>query len=147
MSPATSREAMSILIRGTGTFWGNNPHFSLYSKGKKDADNCRKVPRTCAIIESFPEASSCKRCEVKFTALPPRTHVLPHVGPTNTILEVLVGLETEEGVRVRAAEETRSVVKSCVEKWTRVKIIISKTSWVIAVVIRGLFTTCIPNGH
>ena len=90
-----------------GTFTANTPHFMLFSNGKKDAENCKKAPRTCALIEiALPEATSCRRGETKFTVFPPHTRALPHVGPTNTRIEIIAALETQ-GLRIRVAEETR----------------------------------------
>ena len=87
------------------------PVFPLFSNGKKNAQNCRKFPLTCSLLQSFPEATSCKHGEVKFILVPPDAHVPPHMGPTNTRLEVVAGLSLGEGeLRVRVAEETRFVV-------------------------------------
>ena len=87
--------------------------FPVYSYGKKHAENCRKVPFTCSLLESVPEATACKHGEVKFLVVPPKTHVPPHTGQTNTRLSVLMGLNFGESqLRVRLAEETRSVKPS-----------------------------------
>lgn len=85
------------------------PHYLLFSKGKKSSQNCLKAHRTCALLETFPEAAGCRRGTVKFSVMPPHAHVSPHVGATNIKLHVLVALDMdrEGAVRVRVAEETK----------------------------------------
>ena len=56
-------------------------------------------------------ATSCKHGETKFLVVPPKSHVPPHTGQTNTRLVVLVGLSLGEGeLTVRVAEEKRLVI-------------------------------------
>ena len=85
------------------------PHYILFSKGKKDSKNCQRVPKTCALLETFPEAAGCKRGTVKFSVLPPNSHIAPHVGSTNIKLQILVSLDldAEGGMRIRMAEDTK----------------------------------------
>ena len=33
--------------------------------GKKNEENCKKAPKTCALVEQFPEASTCTRGQVR----------------------------------------------------------------------------------
>jgi aspartate beta-hydroxylase len=80
--------------------------FTLYARGKKDEKNCRKAPKTCALIDMFPEAASCHRGQVKFSVMYPGTHVWPHVGPTNCRLRMHLGLDIPEGVSLRVAHQT-----------------------------------------
>lgn len=83
--------------------------FPIFTHGKKNAENCHKIPHTCTLLESVPEATTCKHGEVKFIVVPPGTHVPPHTAQTNTRLEVMVGLNLGDGeLSVRLAEETRS---------------------------------------
>lgn len=83
--------------------------FSLYAHGKKNAENCRKLPHTCSLLDAIPEATSCKHGEVKFIVVPPKSHVPPHTGQTNTRLVVTIGLNLGDGeLKIRLAEETRS---------------------------------------
>lgn len=111
------REALSILGQDK-TFPGQSSHFPLFSNGKKDAINCKKAPKTCALIETFPEAAGCKRGEVRFSVVPPRTHVLPFVGLTNTRLQAVAGLEMEGKLRMRSGEEERFVLVVQLEQKT-----------------------------
>ena len=85
------------------------PHYSLFSKGKKNLKNCLKTRETCALLETFPEAASCKRGTIKFSTMPPHTHIAPHVGVTNTILQIVVGLDmdSEIGMQVRVGDEQK----------------------------------------
>ena len=87
----------------------DSPHYILFSKGKKDSKNCARVPKTCALLETFPEAAGCKRGTVKFSVMPPNTHISPHVGGTNVKLQVLVALDldTEGNLRIRMGAETK----------------------------------------
>ena len=108
-----SREAQALLSKERGVFTtSGGHHLVLFSNGKKNAKNCEKAPRTCRLIEAFPEAARCKVGEVKLSVLPPQSHFPPRAGPTNTRLELILPLSlttaTEDhALRVRAAEETR----------------------------------------
>lgn len=86
-----------------------SPHYVLFTKGKKDMKNCKRAPKTCALLETFPEAAACKRGTVKFSSMPPQAHVAPHVGSTNTKLQVLVGLDVdpEGGMQIRMGEQMK----------------------------------------
>lgn len=102
---------MSIFVKESATFatekMSGSPHFVLFENGKKNAANCQSTPKTCALIETFPEAAGCKRGIVKFSALRPRTHIYPYVEATNTKLQVTVGLVVDVGIRIRLADDTR----------------------------------------
>ena len=105
------REATAIFVKESSTFTtkgtSGSPHYVLFENGKKNAANCQSTPKTCALIETFPEAAGCKRGTVKFSALPPRTHIYPFVEVTNTVLQVTVGLVIDGGVRIRMADDTK----------------------------------------
>ncbi len=77
--------------------------------GKKNSDHCKKTPKTCALIESIPEAAHCRRGSVKFTFIPPKSHISSFVGITNTKLQIIVALEVhdEEGIEFRVAEDKK----------------------------------------
>ena len=111
-STVFSSEALALFDKERLVFAGeerSSPHFVLYSKGKKDLKNCGQAPRTCALLETFPEASGCRYGTIKFSSLPGRTHIGPHVGRTNTKLQVLVGLhmDPQAGIRIRVAEDMK----------------------------------------
>ena len=85
------------------------PHFVLFSNGKKNFRNCQSAPKTCALIETFPEAAGCRRGTVKFSSIPPNTHIGSHVGSTNTKLQVVVGLQLDPqgGIQIRVATDKK----------------------------------------
>lgn len=88
-----------------------SPHYVLFSKGKKNLKNCQRARKTCSLLETFPEATGCKQGTIKFSSLPPNTHVSPHVGKTNAKLQVLVGLDMdpEDGIQIRMAEQMKTL--------------------------------------
>lgn len=86
---------------------GDWKQFDLFLRGKKSIENCAQTPVTCGIIESFDEARSCKRGQVKFSVMHPGTHVWPHCGPTNCRLRAHLGLVVPSGTRIRVADEER----------------------------------------
>ncbi len=103
---------MAIFVKESSTFKikgspAGSSHYILFEKGKKNAANCQSTPKTCALIETFPEAADCKRGTVKFSVLPPRVHIHPFVEVTNTVLQVTVGLVVDSGVRIRMADDTK----------------------------------------
>lgn len=87
--------------------FGDWKQFDLFMRGIKNKENCAQTPITCGIIESFPEARTCKRGQVKFSVMHPGTHVWPHCGPTNCRLRAHLGLVVPEGTKIRVAEEER----------------------------------------
>ena len=112
LNPFPTSEVIPALLGGAQT----PPRvFPLYSQGKRNAENCRKVPFTCSLVEKIPEATSCRHGETKFLVVPPNSHVPPHTGQTNTRLVVVMGLNLGEGqLEIRLGEEKRSVVSSFV---------------------------------
>ncbi len=86
-----------------------SPRYVLFMNGKKNSDHCKKTSKTCALIESFPEAAHCRRGSVKFTFIPPKSHISSFVGLTNTKLQIIVALEVggEEGITFRVAEDKK----------------------------------------
>ena len=43
---------------------GDWKQFTLYVQGRKNAKNCAKAPKTCAIIDQFSDAATCRRGQV-----------------------------------------------------------------------------------
>ncbi|XP_068199603.1 aspartyl/asparaginyl beta-hydroxylase-like isoform X7 [Antennarius striatus] len=110
-------EALAVMDRRTGSFvpeeenlrekgeWGQ---YTLWQQGKKIGNACQGVPRTCALLERYPEATGCKRGQVKFSVMQPGTHVWPHTGPTNCRLRLHLGLVVPRpGCRIRCTNQTR----------------------------------------
>jgi len=99
---------------------GDWQQFELFSRGRKNVNHCKKAPKTCEIIESFPPAL-CKRGQVKFSIMQPGTHVWPHTGPTNCRIRSHLGLVVPEGARLRVSNVTQS--------WTEGKVLIFDDSF------------------
>ncbi|KAK2914224.1 hypothetical protein Q8A67_002623 [Cirrhinus molitorella] len=110
-------EALSVLDSNSGQFlpedenlretgdWGQ---FTLWQQGRKVASSCGYVPKTCALLERYSEATSCKRGQIKFSVMQAGTHVWPHTGPTNCRLRMHLGLIIpSKGCRIRCTNQTR----------------------------------------
>ncbi|XP_069710277.1 aspartyl/asparaginyl beta-hydroxylase isoform X4 [Phaenicophaeus curvirostris] len=88
---------------------GDWSQFTLWQQGRKNEKACRSVPKTCTLLERFPEATGCRRGQIKYSIMHPGTHVWPHTGPTNCRLRMHLGLVIpKEGCRIRCAEENRT---------------------------------------
>ncbi|XP_023182249.1 aspartyl/asparaginyl beta-hydroxylase-like isoform X7 [Xiphophorus maculatus] len=110
-------EALAVMDRSRGRFlpeeenlrekgeWGQ---YTLWQQGKRVGNACQGVPKTCALMERFPEATGCKRGQIKFSVMQPGTHVWPHTGPTNCRLRMHLGLVIPApGCRIRCTDQTR----------------------------------------
>uniref|UniRef100_A0A8C7M315 Aspartate beta-hydroxylase n=1 Tax=Oncorhynchus kisutch TaxID=8019 RepID=A0A8C7M315_ONCKI len=110
-------EAQSVMDKTTGLFvpeeenlrekgeWGQ---FTLWQQGKA-GESCRSVPKTCGLLERYPEATGCKRGQIKFSVMQPGTHVWPHTGPTNCRLRMHLGLVIPKtGCKIRCTNDTRA---------------------------------------
>ncbi|XP_061455765.1 aspartyl/asparaginyl beta-hydroxylase isoform X2 [Rhineura floridana] len=110
-------EGLAVMDRGKGLFLpedenlrekGDWSQFTLWQQGRKNENACKSVPKTCALLERFPEATGCRRGQIKYSVMHPGTHVWPHTGPTNCRLRMHLGLVIpKEGCRIRCAKETR----------------------------------------
>ncbi|KAM9417043.1 aspartyl/asparaginyl beta-hydroxylase-like isoform 21-T21 [Salvelinus alpinus] len=111
-------EALSVIDKSTGLFvpeeenlrekgeWGQ---FTLWQQGKKAGESCHSVPKTCGLLERYPEATGCKRGQIKFSVMQPGTHVWPHTGPTNCRLRMHLGLVIPKtGCKIRCTNDTRA---------------------------------------
>ncbi|XP_037829267.1 aspartyl/asparaginyl beta-hydroxylase [Kryptolebias marmoratus] len=110
-------EALAVMDRDSGRFvpeeenlrekgdWGQ---YTLWQQGRKVGTACQGVPKTCALMDRFPEATGCKRGQIKFSVMQPGTHVWPHTGPTNCRLRMHLGLVVPKpGCRIRCTDQTR----------------------------------------
>ncbi|KAM4719152.1 aspartyl/asparaginyl beta-hydroxylase-like isoform 3-T3 [Anableps anableps] len=110
-------EALTVMDRARGRFlpeeenlrekgeWGQ---YTLWQQGKRVGNACQGVPKTCSLMERFPEATGCKRGQIKFSVMQPGTHVWPHTGPTNCRLRMHLGLVVPRpGCRIRCTNQTR----------------------------------------
>ncbi|KAL3888160.1 hypothetical protein ACJMK2_000539 [Sinanodonta woodiana] len=109
-------EGLSQLDPKTGAFIpeeenlrekGDWKQFTLYQRGRKNENNCAKVPKTCALLDRIPDATSCKRGQIKFSVMHPGVHVWPHCGPTNCRIRAHLGLVVPPGPKIRVTNETR----------------------------------------
>ncbi|XP_057240300.1 aspartyl/asparaginyl beta-hydroxylase isoform X6 [Malurus melanocephalus] len=88
---------------------GDWSQFTLWQQGRKNENACKSVPKTCALLERFPEATGCRRGQIKYSIMHPGTHVWPHTGPTNCRLRMHLGLVIpKEGCRIRCAQDNRA---------------------------------------
>ncbi|KAM8822062.1 LOW QUALITY PROTEIN: aspartyl/asparaginyl beta-hydroxylase-like [Synchiropus picturatus] len=110
-------EGLAVMDQNTGLFqpeqenlrergeWGQ---YTLWQQGRRVSSTCQKVPKTCALMEKYPESTGCKRGQVKFSVMQPGTHVWPHTGPTNCRLRMHLGLVVPKtGTRIRCINQTR----------------------------------------
>uniref|UniRef100_A0A7N6B4M3 Un-named hu7910 n=1 Tax=Anabas testudineus TaxID=64144 RepID=A0A7N6B4M3_ANATE len=110
-------EALAMMDQNTGVFipeeenlrekgeWGQ---YTLWQQGRKVGNACQGVPKTCSLMERYPEATGCKRGQIKFSVMQPGTHVWPHTGPTNCRLRMHLGLVIpKQGCRIRCTNQTR----------------------------------------
>ncbi len=77
--------------------------FGLYAFGKKLEDNCNLCPQTTKLAESIPGMTTAG-----FSSLTPGTHIVPHVGYTNTVLRCHLGLIVPEDCGIRVGQETKN---------------------------------------
>ena len=66
-------EGLAVINQKTGGFepeeenlrhLGDWKQFTLYSQGRRSEAACKKTPRTCALMNTIPDASGCKRGQV-----------------------------------------------------------------------------------
>jgi aspartyl/asparaginyl beta-hydroxylase (cupin superfamily) len=62
--------------------------FGFYVFGDRYEPNCRRAPRTAALLESVPDLRNAW-----FSILAPGYHIPPHRGPTNGIVRIHLGLK------------------------------------------------------
>jgi ornithine lipid ester-linked acyl 2-hydroxylase len=67
--------------------------YGLYAFGEKLEGNCRRCPKTTALVESVPGLVTAR-----FSALEPETHIRPHVGYSSDVLRCHLGLVTPKPV-------------------------------------------------
>ncbi|XP_075682306.1 aspartyl/asparaginyl beta-hydroxylase isoform X1 [Rhinoderma darwinii] len=88
---------------------GDWSQYTLWQQGRKNEKSCNAAPKTCALLERFPESTGCRRGQIKYSIMHPGTHVWPHTGPTNCRLRMHLGLVIpSQGCKIRCANETRS---------------------------------------
>ncbi|MEI9929349.1 MAG: aspartyl/asparaginyl beta-hydroxylase domain-containing protein [Rhizomicrobium sp.] len=82
--------------------------FFLWEDGKPIEQNCRRCPKTAALLEASGMADVPGYAPTAFfSLLKPHTHIPPHTGVTNTRLIVHLPLIVPEKCRFRVGGETR----------------------------------------
>ncbi|XP_037659522.1 aspartyl/asparaginyl beta-hydroxylase isoform X2 [Choloepus didactylus] len=109
-------EGLAAMDKTTGLFLpedenlrekGDWSQFTLWQQGRKNENACKGAPKTCTLLEKFPETTGCRRGQIKYSVMHPGTHVWPHTGPTNCRLRMHLGLVIpKEGCRIRCANRT-----------------------------------------
>ncbi len=61
--------------------------YGLYAFGKELKENCKRCPKTAALVKSIPGMTTAR-----FSALATETHILPNVGYTDEVLRCHLGL-------------------------------------------------------
>ncbi|XP_073487791.1 aspartyl/asparaginyl beta-hydroxylase isoform X6 [Aquarana catesbeiana] len=124
-------EGLAVMDKAKGLFVpedenlrekGDWSQYTLWQQGRKNEKSCNSAPRTCALLERFPESTGCRRGQIKYSVMHPGTHVWPHTGPTNCRLRMHLGLVIPKtGCKIRCANDTRS--------WTEGKVLIFDDSF------------------
>jgi aspartyl/asparaginyl beta-hydroxylase (cupin superfamily) len=82
--------------------------FELWRDGQRVEGNCRRCPRTTAILESLPLVDVPGLSpNAMFSVLAPHTHIPPHTGSTNVRLIVHLPLILPAGCRYRVGNDHR----------------------------------------
>ncbi|XP_045644986.1 aspartyl/asparaginyl beta-hydroxylase isoform X3 [Ursus americanus] len=111
-------EGLAVLDKTKGLFLpedenlrekGDWSQFTLWQQGRKNENACKGAPKTCSLLDKFPETTGCRRGQIKYSVMHPGTHVWPHTGPTNCRLRMHLGLVIpKEGCKIRCANETKT---------------------------------------
>ncbi|XP_013373629.1 PREDICTED: aspartyl/asparaginyl beta-hydroxylase isoform X2 [Chinchilla lanigera] len=111
-------EGLAVMDKAKGLFLpedenlrekGDWSQFTLWQQGRKNENACKGAPKTCTLLEKFPETTGCRRGQIKYSVMHPGTHVWPHTGPTNCRLRMHLGLVIpQDGCKIRCANETKT---------------------------------------
>ncbi|KAM6171563.1 aspartyl/asparaginyl beta-hydroxylase isoform 5-T5 [Erethizon dorsatum] len=111
-------EGLAVMDKAKGLFLpedenlrekGDWSQFTLWQQGRKNENACKGAPKTCTLLEKFPETTGCRRGQIKYSIMHPGTHVWPHTGPTNCRLRMHLGLVIpKSGCKIRCANETKT---------------------------------------
>uniref|UniRef100_A0A8C7EVT7 Aspartyl/asparaginyl beta-hydroxylase n=3 Tax=Neovison vison TaxID=452646 RepID=A0A8C7EVT7_NEOVI len=111
-------EGLAVMDKAKGLFLpedenlrekGDWSQFTLWQQGRKNENACKGAPKTCSLLDKFPETTGCRRGQIKYSVMHPGTHVWPHTGPTNCRLRMHLGLVIpKKGCKIRCANETRT---------------------------------------
>lgn len=82
--------------------------FGFYTKGEKITSNCKFCPKTTEIIETIPGLVTAG-----FSSLGAETHIIPHVGYTNTVLRCHLGLVVPDKAEYRYSWKNKVPIITC----------------------------------
>ena len=83
--------------------------FFFYRHGVRDDDNCRRCPKTAALLDELPLIRLPGATpEICFSTLTPGSHILPHRGDANLRSVVHLGLVVPPSCVLKVAGEERS---------------------------------------
>ena len=83
--------------------------FFFYRHGERNEENCRRCPKTAALIDSLPLIRLPQATpEICFSVLTPGSHILPHRGDSNLRSVVHLGLVIPPHCVLKVAGEERS---------------------------------------
>jgi hypothetical protein len=118
-------------------------HLVLYEYGLKDIKNCRRVPKTCATIESLAKGAVAQNTQgqVKLSLMSPGIHVLPHCGPTNTRVRMHLGLCIPAGVDLKFTVGGENA------SWTEGKVTVFDDSFEHEIIFPGDETSSAVGGE
>ncbi|XP_012578439.1 PREDICTED: aspartyl/asparaginyl beta-hydroxylase isoform X2 [Condylura cristata] len=111
-------EGLAVMDKAQGLFLpedenlrekGDWSQFTLWQQGRRNENACKGAPKTCSLLDKFPETTGCRRGQIKYSVMHPGTHVWPHTGPTNCRLRMHLGLVIpKEGCKIRCANQTKT---------------------------------------
>ena len=77
---------------------------SVFSGGSSTIESiCTLAPTTCSIVTGI-SSSFCPSCTSKWSFLGPKTHIIPHCGPSNARLRIHLGLQVANNHSILAHE-------------------------------------------
>ena len=83
--------------------------FFFYRHGERNEENCRRCPKTAALLDSLPLIRlPATTPEICFSVLTPGSHILPHRGDSNLRSVVHLGLVIPPDCVLKVAGEERS---------------------------------------
>ena len=104
----TSAEQVARHLSTTGPTPEWNAFF-FYRHGERNDENCRRCPRTAAVLDSLPLIRLPRATpEICFSILTPGSHILPHRGDSNLRSVVHLGLVIPPQCVLKVAGEERS---------------------------------------
>lgn len=93
--------------------------FHFYIQGERVEENCRRCPKTAALLDSLP---GMEKEFILFSALNPHSRIIPHVGALNGILRFHLPLIVPEGCGLRVGGQATT--------WKEGKVLVFDDSFV-----------------